>query len=255
MVVLTVFSVNMSGGPLGDAKLWGFPSWLTGIFLQSGLAMILFTCNVGQLNTQVNASLCMLDYINTYFGLFTLYVAMAIEFSGLLHASYLVQMAVAALAGKRIESNEDPRSIVQNLFFYGRCFASLAVLIGCFAVTLQALFKDKTTMWEGVPAWLAVVVFFFLMSVVGMLEGMQIAFFAVAKIPASERGDSMWAKKTCELLFRGEGYNMPGFMIGRQLCVVSCMFFIARVTSVDIAIISKFVIFLLNFIFSPQVCD
>jgi hypothetical protein len=67
-----------------------------------------------------------------------------------------------------------------------------------------------------------------------MLEGMQIAFFAVAKIPASERGDSMWSKKTCELLFRGEGYNMPGFMIGRQLCVVSCMFFIARVTSVDI---------------------
>ena len=234
MVVLTVFSVNMSGGPLGDAKLWGFPSWLTGIFLQSGLAMILFTCNVGQLNTQVNASLCMLDYINTYFGLFTLYVAMAIEFSGLLHASYLVQMAVAALAGKRIESNEDPRSIVQNLFFYGRCIASLAVLVGCFAVTLQALFNEQTTMWDGVPAWLAVIVFFFLMSVVGMLEGMQIAFFAVAKIPASERGDSMWSKKTCELLFRGEGYNMPGFMIGRQLCVVSCMFFIARVTSVDI---------------------
>jgi len=235
MVVLTVFSVNMSGGPLGDAELWGFPSWLSGIFLQSGLAMILFTCNVGQLNTQVNASLCMLDYINTYFGLFTLYVAMAIEFSGLLHSSYLVQMLVAALAGKKIESNEDPRSVGENLFFYGRAFASLAVLIGCFAVTLQALFNDQTTMWEGVPAWLAVVVFFFLMSVVGMLEGMQIAFFAVAKIPASERGDSMWSKKTCELLFRGEGYNMPGFMIGRQLCVVSCMFFIARVTSVDIA--------------------
>jgi len=236
MVVLTVFSVNMSGGPLGDAELWGFPSWVSGIFLQSGLAMILFTCNVGQLNTQVNASHCMLDYVNTYFGLFTLYVAMAIEFSGLLHASYLVQMLVAALAGQKIKSKEDPRSVGGSLFFYGRCFASLAILIGCFAVTLQALFKDKTTMWEGVPAWLAVVVFFFLMSVVGMLEGMQIAFFAVARIPASERGDSMWAKKTCELLFRGEGYNMPGFMIGRQLCVVSCMFFIARVTSVDIGV-------------------
>ena len=39
---------------------------------------------------------------------------------------------------------------------------------------------------------------------------------------------------TCEVLFRGEGHNLPGFMIGRQLCVVSCMFFIARVTSLDI---------------------
>eukprot|EP00554_Chaetoceros_debilis_P007219 CAMPEP_0194072456 /NCGR_PEP_ID=MMETSP0149-20130528/208_1 /TAXON_ID=122233 /ORGANISM="Chaetoceros debilis, Strain MM31A-1" /LENGTH=35 /DNA_ID= /DNA_START= /DNA_END= /DNA_ORIENTATION= len=35
-------------------------------------------------------------------------------------------------------------------------------------------------MWEGVPAWVAVIVFFILMAVVGMLEGMQVAFFAVA---------------------------------------------------------------------------
>jgi hypothetical protein len=68
-----------------------------------------------------------------------------------------------------------------------------------------------------------------------MLEGMQIAFFAVAKIPASERGDSVWALKTCNLLYSGEGNNLPGFMVGRQLCVVSCMLFIARVTSVDVA--------------------
>merc|ERR1712127_507304 len=73
-----------------------------------------------------------------------------------------------------------------------------------------------------------------LMSVVGMLEGMQIAFFAVAKIPASERGESAWALRTCHLLFRGEGNNLPGFMIGRQLTVVSCIFFVARVTSVKL---------------------
>mmetsp|Transcript_6872 Transcript_6872/g.12946 ORF Transcript_6872/g.12946 Transcript_6872/m.12946 type:complete len:510 (-) Transcript_6872:196-1725(-) len=235
MVVIVVFCVNMSGGPLGDAQLWGFPTWLSNIFLQTGLAMILFTCNVGQLNTQVNASLCMLDYINNYFALFTLWVAMAIEFSGLLHASYLVQMLVAFLAGKKIESKEDPRTFGQNIFFYGRCIMSLALLVGCFAVTLEALFAGKTTMWDGVPSWAAVIVFFFLMSVVGMLEGMQIAFFAVAKLPPSERGSSVFALKTCELLFRGEGNNLPGFMIGRQLCVVSCMFFVARVTSVSIS--------------------
>jgi silicon transporter len=234
MVVICVFTVNMSGGPIAGAALWGFPSWVSNIFLQSGLAMILFTCNVGQLNTQVNASHCMLDYIDTYFGLFTLWVAMGIEFSGLLHSSYLVQMLVAALAGKKIESNEDPRSIGGSIFFYGRCIVSLAILVGCFAVTLEALFKDQTTMWDGIPAWATVLVFFLLMAVVGMLEGMQIAFFAVSKLPVSERGDSVWALKTTELLFRGEGNNLPGFMIGRQLCVVSCMFFVARVTSVDI---------------------
>jgi len=234
MVVLVVFTVNISGGPK-DADLWGFPGWMMNIFFDYGLAMILFTCMVGQLNTQVNASLCMLDYINSYFALFTLWVAMFIEFSGLLHSAYVVQLLVAKLAGSQIESNEPPRSVGANIFFWVRCLFSVAVLGFSFAVTLEALFNDKTTMWDGVPAWLAVIVFFILMSVVGMLEGMQIAFFAVAKIPASERGDSVWALKTCTLLYSGEGNNLPGFMVGRQLCVVSCMLFIARVTSVDVA--------------------
>jgi len=234
MVVLVVFTVNISGGPV-DAELWGFPDWVFNIFFEYGLAMILFTCMVGQLNTQVNASLCMLDYINNYFALFTLWVAMLIEFSGLLHSAYVVQLLVAKLAGSKIESNEEPRNAGQNLFFWVRCIFSCAVLGFSFAVTLEALFNDKTTMWEGVPAWLAVIVFFILMSVVGMLEGMQIAFFAVAKIPASERGDSVWALRTCNLLYSGDGNNLPGFMVGRQLCVVSCMLFIARVTSVKVA--------------------
>jgi silicon transporter len=234
MVVVMVFTINISGGPIADAELWGFPDWLTNMFLGSGLAMILFTCMIGQLNSQVVASLCMLDYINNYFAVFTLWVSNAIEFSGLLHSSYLIQMLVAKLAGQTIESNEAPRSGSQSFFFWLRCLGSLAVLGFSFAVTLAALFQGKTTMWDGVPAGAAVVVFFILMSVVGLLEGMQIAFFAVAKIPESERGDSVFAKKTCELLFRGEGRNLPGFMIGRQLCVVSCMFFIARVTSLNV---------------------
>jgi hypothetical protein len=72
------------------------------------------------------------------------------------------------------------------------------------------------------------------MFVVGLLEGMQITFFAVTKIPASERGTSVFTKKSCDLLFRGEGRNLPRFMIGRQICVLSCMFVIARVTSLDV---------------------
>jgi silicon transporter len=234
MVVVMVFTINISGGPITDAKLWGFPDVLTDIFLGSGLAMILFTCIIGQLTSQVSASLCMLDYINNYFALVTLWVSNAIEFSGLLHSSYLIQMLVAKLAGQTIESNEAARTGSQSFFFWIRCLGSLAILGISFAVTLAGLFQGKTTMWEVVPDGAAVVVFFFLMCVVGLLEGMQIAFFAVAKIPVSKRGDSVFAKKTCELLFKGEGRNLPGFMIGRQLCVVSCMFFIARVTSLDV---------------------
>merc|ERR1719276_331422 len=99
---------------------------------------------------------------------------------------------------------------------------------------MVALFTDRTTVWEGLPPIVALLIFVLLVCIVGMLEGMQIAFFAVAKLKASERGDSFFAMKTCDLLYSGEGNNLPGFMVGRQLCVVSCMFFVARVTSVSI---------------------
>ena len=111
---------------------------------------------------------------------------------------------------------------------------SLAILIFSFYVTLVALFNGDTTMWEGVPNGVAVLVFFILICVVGMLEAIQIAFFAVAKLPEDERGDSWIAKQVCGILFYAEAKNLAGFMIGRQLSVVSCMFFIARVTSLDI---------------------
>ena len=232
MVVFIVFIVNMSGGPLEGIDIWGLPSWVIDMFLGSGLAMILMTAMVGQLNSQVNASLCMLDYINNSFALFTFWVAMAIEFSGLLHSSYLIAIIVSKISGKPLETNEEPRTGAQNVFFWARVAASTIILGFCFYVTMFALFEGKTTLWSGVNSGAAVVIFFFLVSVVGMLEGMQIAFFAVAKLPKAERGDGKWAKMTCDLLFTGAGTNLPGFMIGRQLMVVSCMFFVARVTSV-----------------------
>jgi len=234
MVVLIVFIVNLSGAPIGGATLWGFPQVVIDIFLVTGAAMILFTCMVGQLNTQVNAAHCMLDYINNVFAVFTLWVAMFIEFSGLLHSSYLIQMLVAKLAGKKIESYEEDRTVAQSAFFYIRALGSLFLLVGSLTVTLEALFNDQTTMWKGVPKAVSVILFFLLMSVVGLLEGMQIAFFAVSKLSEEERGESKFAKMTCDLLFKGKGRNLAGFMIGRQLCVVSCFFVVARVTTLNI---------------------
>merc|ERR1719384_2762480 len=90
-------------------------------------------------------------------------------------------------------------------------------------------------MWKGVPEIVALVLFFGLMSVVGMLEGMQIAFFYVAKLSEEERGSNSWANRTCDLLYnKRNGLNLPGFMIGRQLSVVTCFFVVARVTTQNV---------------------
>jgi CHASE2 domain-containing sensor protein len=124
----------------------------------------------------------MLDYIDNDFTVFTLWVAMGIEFSGLLHASYVVQILVGLMAGKPIESNEPLCTGFILIFFWARCLFSLTALAFCVAVTMGALFTDRTTIWEGMPPTAAVIIFIILVCIVGMLEGMQIAFFAVAKL-------------------------------------------------------------------------
>lgn len=62
MVILIVFTINMAGESIEDVELWGLPNWLTSMFLVSAVAMILFTNMVGQLNSEINACHCMLDY-------------------------------------------------------------------------------------------------------------------------------------------------------------------------------------------------
>lgn len=234
MVLVLVFVTNQCGAPLEDAEVLNMPEMVNKIFLGAGLGMFFMTAMIGQLAAQVNASRCMLDYINTNFMTFTLYVAMGIEASGLLHSCYLVQMFFVALSGQTFESKEAPRTGFQNLIYWGKILMSLAILGFAFAVTLSALFNGQTTMWDGVPAGVSVILFFVFMSIVGMLEGMQIAFFAVSKLSKEERAKSAWASRTCDLLFKGSGRNLPGFMVGRQMCVTMCFFIIARVTTIKL---------------------
>eukprot|EP00588_Corethron_pennatum_P034460 CAMPEP_0194349894 /NCGR_PEP_ID=MMETSP0171-20130528/107342_1 /TAXON_ID=218684 /ORGANISM="Corethron pennatum, Strain L29A3" /LENGTH=388 /DNA_ID=CAMNT_0039117393 /DNA_START=164 /DNA_END=1327 /DNA_ORIENTATION=- len=282
LVLALVFLENLAGHPVDESRvILGMPLWVNKALLGTGLGLFFMTAMIGKISAQVNASRCMLDYVNTYFALFTMYVSMAIEISGLLHCCYLAQIIFAWAAGQTLESKEEPRTGVQSIFFWARVLLSLAILVFAFAVTLSALFNNQTTMWEGVPPvvtvilffltgvqsiffwarvllslailvfafavtlsalfnnqttmWegvppvVTVILFFLFMSIVGMLEGMQIAFFAVAKMSEEDRSDSSWAKRTCDVLFANEGRNLPGFMVGRQMCVTLCFFIIARV--------------------------
>ena len=236
MVIFINFTISLCGSPLDGAEVLGLPQWVTDIFLGSGIAMVLTNVNIGQLTAQVNASHCMLDYINTHFMTFTLYTTLLIEMTGFMHVCYLIRDMCYYAAGKPIETNEPPRSPMKAFFHWGRVAFSTAVLCFSLAVTIEALFKNQTTMWTFIPNWLAVVLFFVLMSVVGLLEAMQIAFFAVAKFKKEDRGDHPMARRTCSVLFKGSGRNLPGFMVGRQVTVTLCFFVIARVTTLNVKI-------------------
>jgi MFS family permease len=233
LVVLVVFVTNMMGAAVKDAQVLGLSDLITEIFMNSGLSLILVTIMIGQLTAQINAATCMLDFLNNYFMLFTTYTSLAIEFSGLLHSVYLVQIIFSKVAGQAIDTKEEPRNGMQNLFFWGRVTMSLAVLGFSFAVTLKALFDGNTTMWEGVPAGASVAIFFILMCFVGLMEGMQIALFAVVKMPSEELEHHKVAKANCELAFAG--HNLQAFLIGRQILVTLCMFVVARITTLSIS--------------------
>jgi len=236
MVIFINFTIGLCGAPLSGAEVFGLPDWITAIFLGSGIAMVLQNVVIGQLTSQVNASHCMLDYINNHFMTFTYWVAAFIEVTGVMHTSYLIHILVAAAAGKAVETKEPPKTGLTFAFFWGRVLFSLGVLAFALAVTIEALYRGKTSAWEGLPETVSLILFFVLMCCVGLLEGMQIAFFAVAKLPKSERGSSQIALKTCHCLFKNGGKNLPGFMCGRQMTVTLCFFIIARVTTINVAI-------------------
>merc|ERR1712161_63639 len=193
---LVAFVINQCAGPMDPTvDVLGLPDWVKMIFLDVGLGMIIFTCILGQLTTQVNASHCVIDTINNYFALFTLYTTMVVEWSGIMHASYLIQNILSAISGKPIVTNEEPRRGTTLMFFWARVLMSFAILVFCLAATLVALFQGRTsvsTKYPTITTGVSVFLFFFFMAVVGMLEGMQIAFFAVAQLPADERGTSFF---------------------------------------------------------------
>lgn len=107
LTFLVIFVSNMMGSAIPDAEVFGFPQWLNAIFLDNGVAMILFLVTLGQLAPQVNAAECMLDFINNRAMLYGVtYVALAIEASGLLHCVYLVQIIFSKITGQDVESKE-----------------------------------------------------------------------------------------------------------------------------------------------------
>ena len=166
MVIFINFTISLAGAPLAGAQVLGLPQWIIAIFLESGIAMVLTNVIIGQLTSQVNASHCMLDYINNHFMTFTYWVAALIEITGVMHTSYLIRMCCYWIAGKPVESNEPPRDGVQQLWFWGRVVWSLGVLGFAIAVTLTALFDGQTALWEGVPEIVGLILGIALMCVV-----------------------------------------------------------------------------------------
>jgi len=116
-----------------------------------GLALTLVTVVVGQLTSQINAANCMLDFVNTRFMLFTSYVSLTVEASGILHGVYLVQIFFAFVTRQSITTKKSDRTILQTLLFWLRVALSLVVLSASLVVVVVGILRGWTASYPGAP--------------------------------------------------------------------------------------------------------
>jgi len=230
LVVMVVFGLNLCCGVIQDAVIPGFSPGIVEVFLGSGLAVLLITVILGQLSAEVNATECMLDFINTPVMFATTWLCLAIESSGLMHCLYLLD----TLGAKKSSPTNDSQSqtVKTKVFFWARVVVSLSFLSFACIVTMSALLNGQTTMCEGLPNVVSVSIFGGLVCFLGMMEAMQIALFAVVNLDRSELDKYPTARANCDVAF--EGTNFQAFLIGRQICVTNAMFLLARVTTTEV---------------------
>jgi hypothetical protein len=232
LVFLLVFVVNMCAAPLPGTKIPGVPQFLVEILLESGLATIFITVILGQLAAEVNATKCMFDFINSYAMLFTLWLSLAIEHSGILHSVYVVQHGFAWATGKSISTDTSDQSLWSRIFFWGRVsFSTLLLGFAC-VLTGAAVFHGQTDMYPGIPNAATAVLLLILLGLIGMMEGMQIALFAVVNLPTETLKHHAVARANCDLTFAGN--NFQAFLIGRQVCVTFALFILATILTIDV---------------------
>lgn len=235
--LMVVFLTSFMVSSIDNATVLGLPQQVTSVFLASGLAVILVTIVVGQLVAQINSAHSMLDFVNNYIMLLTTYAALTIEASGILHAVYLVQIIVIKLSGQRPVANESDattkRSTLEKVTFWIRVAFSVTLLAFAFVITFKAMLDGHTTMWEGVPVYVSVLILAALILVVGIMEGLQIACMASLHLPECQIKKNPAAHKNYHLIFSQGSHNLQAFLVGRQILQTIIMFVIARITTLD----------------------
>jgi len=227
-----VFCISFLCTAIKGASVLGLPSIVIDIFLVSGWAMTNITIVFGQLVLQINSAECMVDYMNNYVVLFSTYMALLVETTGVCHSAYLIQIIAAKISGKKLLRNQE-RTSVQSFFFWLRVTISVMLLLFALSCTIAAIFRYDTKMYDGVPSWVSLVSLFGLILLVGMLDALQIAICAVAHIPGDTLAQYPRARRNSEYV---RGKRLPNFLLGRQIGQTMVQFLLARITTINVKI-------------------
>jgi len=114
---------------------------------------------------------------------------------------------------------------------YLRFVFSLCLLIFSGVVTCYAILAQKTSMWKAVPGWLSLIIFILVLFLLGVMEGLQIALVELKRQkPESYKDSHPKAYRLGQYAMKGD--NIERFLMGRQVFVVCCVFFAAKLTTI-----------------------
>jgi len=206
---------------------------------------------LGQLPAQLLSADCMLDILNSRAMLYAvIYLSLIVETSGLLHAVYLFKALFAkfcfyskhsslSLQTLSIEDRDvltriSTKKILQRILYWFQILASTGIFLYAMIIILASMFVNSIP--SGI---LNTIGFIALIVMVGILEGMQVAIFAIMKCSNETKENDIFeeypmAKTNYAIIFKKEVNKMEEFLIGRQICVTVCMILIARMTSLDL---------------------
>jgi len=120
-----------------------------------------------------------------------------------------------------------------GIFDYIRFILSACLLGFSLFVTSYAIFTQKTGFYKEVPGWAALILFFVVLFLLGIAEGLQLALVELKRQkPETYRLSHPRAYRLGELASQGD--NIEKFLVGRQVIVVFLVFFAAKLTSVTV---------------------
>ncbi|XP_039259878.1 uncharacterized protein LOC120336297 [Styela clava] len=118
-------------------------------------------------------------------------------------------------------------------FDYVRFVFSICLLIFSIVVTSYAIFRGKTGFWEEVPGPAAFALFVVDLAILGIVEGLQIALVELKRQhPDSYKFSHPRAYQLGQVASKKD--NVERFLMGRQVFVVFLVFFIAKLTTIDL---------------------
>ena len=119
-----------------------------------------------------------------------------------------------------------------NIAFWFRILLSTSLLCFALVTVFVATFHGDTKMVSGVPGWASLLLFVFLILLVGMFDALQIALMAVVHIPQDQLEHCPTALANTKYVIQGN--RLQSFLLGRQIGQTVVQFWLARLTTLNI---------------------